>query len=133
VVPAVVLLAVGLVVGVLPGFPAGVEAAARRFVDSGAYAAAVLQGRSPSRVGRAVAAVPEAGTVLLSGASAAGALLLAFLSLYAPPRLRRLGAGPRPRPAAWFGWAQSGDVTDYVAWLVLGTAVYGLVLALGLR
>jgi len=134
VVPAVVLLAAGLVVGVLPGFPAGVEAAAWRFVDSGAYAAAVLQGRSPPRVVPAVAGVPGSGTVVLSGASAAGALLLALLSLYAPPRLRRPGPGRgRLRPAAWFGWAQSGDVTDYVAWLVLGTAVYGLVLALGLR
>ncbi|HZV50065.1 MAG TPA: proton-conducting transporter membrane subunit [Candidatus Dormibacteraeota bacterium] len=137
VVPAVGLLAAGLAVGVLPGFAAGVEAAALRFVDSGAYAAAVLQGVSPPAPAAAPTAgtgVPEPGTVVLSGASAAGAVLLALLSLYAAPPLRRLWRGLRGvRFVGWLRRLQSGDVTDYVAWLVLGTAIYGVVLALALR
>jgi hypothetical protein len=66
------------------------------------------------------------------GAAAAGALAVAALGLYGgrlPPVLRR-AAAVAGRPVARLRDLQSGDVRDYVAWLALGTGVFGGALAL---
>ena len=134
VLPAAVLLAVGLALGVIPGFATATMAAAERFVDWQAYAQAVLHGvvQPPSTM--TAAARPEAGSVILSGASAAAALLLAMAAT-SPARLawwRRVGDGLRGglRPLRVL---QSGNVADYVAWVVAGAAGYGTLLALLIR
>jgi hypothetical protein len=114
-----------------------VQAAAVRFQDQAAYNATVLGG---THIAHPVAlAAPEGTDITLSGVltgtgSAGGALVLAFLALYwrRLPVLRR-GFEPGTgltRPIQAF---QSGVVNDYVAWMVLGLACLGGVLALTIR
>ncbi|HEY0718593.1 MAG TPA: proton-conducting transporter membrane subunit [Streptosporangiaceae bacterium] len=137
IVPAVVLMAGAVAVGLLPHLGAVVQAAAVRFQDQPAYNATVLFGRATAHP---VALHPAESTAItltdvLSGAgSALGALALAGLALYRRriPGLRR---GPEPDllladPVRRF---QSGVVNDYVTWIVIGTACIGGYLAVTIR
>ena len=135
--PAAILLAAALVVGVLPHLGPAMESAALRFADQSAYNAAVLSGSHVSHFAAPAAAEPARVTAagLLTGAgSAVGAVLLALAALYwrRLPLLRRgfePGAG-LVRPIRQF---QSGVINDYITWVVLGVACLGGVLALALR
>jgi multicomponent Na+:H+ antiporter subunit D len=137
IVPAVVLVAGAVAVGLLPHLGTVVQDAAVRFQDQPAYNATVLSGRATAHP---VALHPPESTAItltdvLSGAgSALGALILAGLALYRRriPGLRR---GPEPDllladPIRRF---QSGVVNDYVTWIVIGTACIGGVLAVTIR
>jgi len=136
-IPAAVLVAGAVVVGLLPHLGPVVQAAAVRFQDQGAYNSAVLSGRI---VAHPVALHPAESTgvtlasVLSGVGSAAGAMVLAGLALYRRriPLLRR---GPEPDlllagPVRRF---QSGVVNDYVTWIVIGAAVVGGTLAFAIR
>jgi len=133
-VPAVVLLALGLGVGFAPGFAEAARSAAAGFTDRPAYAAAVLDGvATPTR---AVASEPsaEASSYVNAALSLGGAGVLAAGALLLPGRVRRQRGGPVLR---WAGGAvaglrrlHSGHVGDYVAWLVVGTAAFGAALTL---
>ena len=72
--------------------------------------------------------------VLTGTGTAIGALILAFVSLYwrRLPLLRR-GYEPGAGLTAPIQRFQSGVINDYVAWMVLGLAVIGGVLALIIR
>jgi multicomponent Na+:H+ antiporter subunit D len=137
IVPAVVLVAGAVAVGLLPHLGSVVQDAAVRFQDQPAYNATVLFGRATAHP---VALHPAESTAItvtdvLSGAgSALGALILAGLALYRRriPLLRR---GPEPDllladPIRRF---QSGVVNDYVTWIVIGTAAIGGILAVTIR
>ena len=137
IIPAAVLAAAALVIGLLPDLGRVVQAAAVRFQDQAGYNAAVLAGR---HIAHPVALFPagDAGITAASVASgvgsAAGALVLAWLGLYwrRLPLLRRglePGAG-LGRPIRAF---QSGVITDYVTWIVVGAAGIGGALALTIR
>ena len=137
IVPAAALLMGAVAAGVLPHLGHGVETAAIRFQDQGAYNAAVLSASNVRHVAAPFA--PEAARVtaaglLTGGGSAVGAVLLALAALYwrRLPVLRR-GFEPGTglvRPIRRF---QSGVVNDYVTWVVLGVACLGGVLALAIR
>jgi multicomponent Na+:H+ antiporter subunit D len=156
-VPTVALLVFGLSLGLVPGLPDAARRAGARFVDRPAYAADVLQGQRPPRAlptARASAA-PGAALVrpprpqratpfdgpklhdwLYAVLSLALALGLAYLAL-TRGRLRKLaGAGPPGRALrATLGWLRglhTGQVTDYVTWLVAGAVLLGLTWAVTL-
>jgi multicomponent Na+:H+ antiporter subunit D len=142
--PAVALLAGAVAIGLAPGLAGRVEAAAERFTDRPAYAAAVLQGAAEGEAGRAAAGQGAAGgghgpgALVLPGALAALSALLGLALAAAALRPERLPTG-RPvralarawRPAAaTLAELHSGNIGDSVAWLVVGMAGFGTLLAL---
>jgi multicomponent Na+:H+ antiporter subunit D len=145
----IALLAGGLALGLVPGLADDAVGAAARFVDRGAYAATVLEGRptpaeaaagagaSVVRTGGAAVQVPEPGLRdwLLAALTLAGALTLAAVALVRG-RLRDLPHGA-PGEALRAGLSglrmlHSGHVGDYVTWLVVGTVTLGAAWAAGL-
>jgi multicomponent Na+:H+ antiporter subunit D len=131
--PIAVLLLGGLALGVVPGVPEAFAVAAERFVDRDGYLAAVLG--APAAV--AAPAAPAAWTV--SGAalgvlSTGLAVLVALAALHRDRLPRGPGRLVRPVVAAVTGLRalHSGHVGDYVAWLVLGVAVLGALIAVPL-
>jgi multicomponent Na+:H+ antiporter subunit D len=135
-VPALGLLLMGLAVGVWPGLAYATQEAAARFLDHHTYTAAVLYGLPTGQ--------PSVGSphtlmglgFLYAVGSTVGALALALLTLFG----RRLRYSP---PHALVAFVRdgtrrlrilhSGHPGDYVAWLTLGVAVFGGLLALTLR
>jgi multicomponent Na+:H+ antiporter subunit D len=132
--PAVLLLAGGLAVGAVPAAGRAVAAAAAQFTDRAGYVAAALGGTA----GGSRPPVPEAGWttpgVLLGLLSAGLAVGLAAAALWAPRLPRRVAdAGVRAAPlVAGLRRVHSGRIGDYVAWLFLGVAAFGGLLALPL-
>jgi multicomponent Na+:H+ antiporter subunit D len=135
----VLLLAAALALGLAPGLTGRVEAAATRFTDRPAYAAAVLQGATApeeattgghARRSLAVAAALAVLSALLGAALALAALL---------PRRRPAGRLLRSAGRVWaptvavLRQLHSGNVGDSVTWLVAGLAGFGTLLALVTR
>jgi multicomponent Na+:H+ antiporter subunit D len=127
-VPAVVLMLAGVVWGLIPGLTGAAVRAAARFVDTHAYADAVLRGGSgdPSHVPAthglsAGAYLYGAGAVLLAVGVAAASLARPRVVDRVRPGFARLRA------------IHSGHVGDYVAWLTLGVTVIGTTFAVTLR
>ena len=134
--PATLLAAGGVAIGLLPRLGRLVQSAAVRFEDQTAGAATVLHG---AHVAHPVAALARESTAVSAAdlatglGSVAGGLLLAFLALYRRrlPVLR--GLRPAPGGARLLNRFQSGVVNDYVTWAVLGLACLGGALALAIR
>jgi len=125
-VPALGLIAATIAWGVLPGLRESVGAAAAAFVDTKAYAAAVMDG-----VHHAVPAPeihpPSATSYLYAAASVGGALIIGAAGLLGlgarlPRAVRTMADGARA--------LHSGRPTDYVAWAAAGATVLTGVLAL---
>jgi multicomponent Na+:H+ antiporter subunit D len=137
VIPPAVLVAAAIVFGLITRLGPVLQAAAIRFQDQPGYNATVLHG---AHILHPVAiAAPEGTDITLSSVltgtgSALGALVLAFLALYwrRLPLLRR-GLEPGRGLAVPIRRFQSGVVNDYVAWLILGLACVGGVLAFVIR
>jgi multicomponent Na+:H+ antiporter subunit D len=128
IVPAAVLTTAAVAIGLIGRLGPVAEAAAVRFTDQAGYNATVLNGAHLTHPVALYAAEPAGVTLsalLASGGSAAGALVLAWLSLY----WRRLPVlryrRPSSRAAAVARGFQSGVINDYVTWLVLGLACLG--------
>ena len=131
--PAAVLLALALGAGLWPGLEHQTRQAASRFQDQQAYAAAVLDGSA----GQGTSAVeqPEARLpgVLYGLGAALGAIVLALLALFPRwvPRPVREGVElVGGIPLKGLRALHSGQVGDYVTWVVVGTAVMGGLLVL---
>ncbi|MFC4453874.1 complex I subunit 5 family protein [Deinococcus sonorensis] len=128
VVPTVLLAVTGLFSGLTPGAAGAAHLAAERLHDRPAYIARVLDDQPVPPP--APATTPALTTPLLHGlASAAAALILACLALFRP-RLRLPGT---VRGVAELRQVHSGHIGDYVAWLTLGVAVFGVSCAVLLR
>jgi len=136
IIPAAALTCAAIAVGCLgfTGLGPAVEAAAVRFQDQGTYIATVLHS---ARISHPVAPFPAspadvtAVSVATGLAVAAGSATIALLTLYRrrlPLRIR-----PWPRAVAILEGFQSGVINDYVAWLVLGMACLGGLIALIVR
>jgi multicomponent Na+:H+ antiporter subunit D len=131
--PIVVLLAGGLILGLLPGMATSARNAAQQLLDPAGYTAAALDG---------IRAVPPPGaeieswsaTSVLVGLLSAGlAVLVAATALYAdrlPQLLRRISRVLNP-PLGALRAAHSGHLGDYVVWLLVGVTL--LTLGLGAR
>lgn len=132
-VPAGVLIALAVVIGLYPHLGASLEAAVVRFQDLHAYQAAVLDRVRVRSVSAPFA--PEGTGIKVADVagglgSAAGAVVLALLALYRR-RLPAVAQRRNPlRPLLQpFIELQSGVVSDYVTWLVVGIACLGAALA----
>lgn len=130
-VPPVMLLVAGAVVGLVRPLRDGVDAAAARMSDRPAYVAHVLAGG-----GLGHPKAPHAPLVprdyLLAGLTVLGALAVAASALYGGPRssLVEQLEERTARAVVALRRVHSGRVNDYVAWLVAALAVLGGALAL---
>jgi multicomponent Na+:H+ antiporter subunit D len=135
-VPAAAAVVLAVLAGCWPRLGTVLQSAAVRFQDQAAYASTVLKGTAPAHPHALAALEPTsvtAGGILTSLATAAGAALLGLASLYRK-RLRIFASyEPSGRVRRLASVLQSGVVTDYVAWLVLGIACVGAAFAFGTR
>src|SRR3954451_23519815 len=135
IVTAAVLVGAGLVVGLVPGLVDGALDAAGRLTDRAAYAAAVLHGASAS-----LPAAPSvelgALAVVLSVVSMTAAVALAA-SVLSRRRTGQAVPGVVREPAVRAYWMlrrlHSGQAGDYVAWLSVGAAAFGVLMAVATR
>ena len=134
-VPPVLLLASALAIGLVPDLASWALHAAERFEDREAYAGLVLHGREPQAL--ALQAVgPKWVDVAWSLGATALAVAVGLLAIgrHRLPGLLRRSAVRLDELALTRATAlQSGHVGDYVAWLTVGTAVFGAAFALTLR
>ena len=138
-VPIAVLVAAGLAVGLVPGLEHGAERAAARFIDAPAYAAAVIDG-GPESVAEHAAAEESGGFPTAAVVASAITLLLSVLLALALLERRRLPGALVRRVQAVGGAVldplralHSGHIGDYVAWLTVGVATFGGILAAVVR
>jgi len=136
IVPAIVLLAAGLAIGLVPHLADRAQTAAARFQDRGAYTATVLTGRSPPSPAPAPEGPGNLG-VVYGALSGAGAVAVAALALF---RRRLLPVAFRSRVRRVGGPAlvgvrrlHSGHIGDYLAWLTLGLGAVGGLFTLALH
>lgn len=130
-----VLLAASLAVGLIPQLGSAVLAASQGFQDRALYTATVFGGHlaglarlaapAPSALSYGEAVLWSALAVLLAAAILYRRLLPAWLTL--GPRLLARG------PLTTLRLLQSGDVTDYVTWITVGLAAFGVTAALAVR
>jgi multicomponent Na+:H+ antiporter subunit D len=128
---AFALAVAGLVVGALTGVAARAGEAAHEFTDRLAYTNAVLFHEAPP----AVPAVPwhtTTSSIVWALVTLVGSFVVGFASLYRD-RLPRIATDALGRALAPLRAVHSGHIGDYVAWLVLGTAVVGGLFALTIR
>jgi multicomponent Na+:H+ antiporter subunit D len=125
--PAAVLALIAILGGLTPGLADAAARAAGAFVDTHAYAAAVLDG-ARATIPDASAPGPTATALLYAAGSTAGAFAIAAAAL-------RGAALPRPvhRSVEWLRAMHDGRPGSYAAWTVAGTAVMAAVLTIGLR
>jgi multicomponent Na+:H+ antiporter subunit D len=125
-VPAVALLAASLAWGLWPGLVDASGRAAERFVDTAAYAGAVLRGAPLPAVTSPLHGPGVTGS-LYAAASVAGAVAVAVAAL-AGVRERAPRAGVRALDS--LRALHSGRPGDYAAFAAAGVAVLGALLAL---
>jgi multicomponent Na+:H+ antiporter subunit D len=130
--PAATLLVLALIAGLWTPLERNALSAARRFEDSQAYATAVL-GEAKQKPFVAVEEESSPSHSLFLGfLSAAGAILVALVSLFPDvlPRPLRAATCKIFGPLSTFVHElHSGDVADYVTWVTVGVSVIGSVLA----
>jgi hypothetical protein len=125
-IPALALAVGGLVFGLIPGLADSASAAAAGFVDRARYAAAVLGGASHHFTAPSVS--PSGADWAYGALSALLAVGLAGLALYRERtggRLLVIAEGATAAVLFRLRRLHTGDVADYVTWLVVGTAVLG--------
>ncbi len=135
-IPAAVLLAACLGLGLVPGLAGRAEHAAVRFQDQHGYAATVLD-RAKATTPPAEVSPAKWGGRLYGLGALGGALALAAYALFRnqiPEQVRRAGRA-LSLGSAFVGLRRihSGDVSDYIAWLTLGIASVGGLFSLVLR
>jgi multicomponent Na+:H+ antiporter subunit D len=119
---ALVSVALGAVVSVVPGLAQRTEHAADRFRDTSGYAAAVLHAKGTAHAPSLPPALEHTSleSILYGVGAALFAAGLAFIGLQ-PRRLPRLLSPP----IHVLRELHSGVVGDYVTWVAVGTAVVG--------
>jgi multicomponent Na+:H+ antiporter subunit D len=128
-VPALVLVAGSLAVGLLPGLPGRAAAAASRLHDREGYVGAVLEDRPAPAPATRQEPPSGAATGILASGAAVGLALFALYRHRLPARIRRT-ARPLVRvPVGILRRVHSGHTGDYVAWLTIGVAAVGGALA----
>jgi multicomponent Na+:H+ antiporter subunit D len=134
VVPAVLLMAGAVVVGLVPGFVHAAEHAAAHFRDRAAYAATVLH--APVRFADTPPSPLEGSDFAYGSISLVGAFAVAWLGLFGrrlPDRITAPAAAFGERSLTVLRTLHSGHVGDYVTWLVIALAALGGTFAMTLR
>jgi multicomponent Na+:H+ antiporter subunit D len=134
---ALALAVAGIGIGLAPGLETLASKAAGRFQDQAAYVATVLHERPSGGLSSSLA-LPKLRleSVLYGLFTLAGALALAAVGLVRPqlPRsVRTWGGRLAGRPIELLRAAHSGHIGDYVAWLAIGIALFGVAFGAGLR
>lgn len=127
-VPAVVLLAAGLALGLLPDIAGRAVHAASVFSDRKAYVASVIYGKTAATATAVAPPGASLATLLGDGAEAAGAIAFAALLLSAKPLQAAVGTA-----TVWLRKLHSGHVADQVTWSLAGLAALAGLCAIALR
>ena len=130
--PIVVLVVVGALLTAWPALVQATERAAVRFLDSSGYAAQVIDATAPLRAPAAQSVGISLGAVvavLATAAVAVGGAVVTIQRRHLPARAVDIGSvlarfALRPLRAV-----HSGHAGDYVAWLTVGMAAFGGILA----
>jgi multicomponent Na+:H+ antiporter subunit D len=134
-VPAVLLLAGALALGLIPGLAEAALRAATVLTDRAAYVAAALQGAAGSAPQVPAPKPPGTADFVYALLSTAGAVCVAGIALF-HERLPRLAPRGLARGAAGLLWrirmVHSGHVGDYLAWVTVGASLLGGAFALAL-
>jgi multicomponent Na+:H+ antiporter subunit D len=137
--PGVALIAAALVIGLVPSVATRVMTGAVTFVDHQGYEASVL-GIGTASVARASTEHAPVGatlsSVFLGLAGAVGAVTVAAIALFKdrlPEEVRANATSAFSPVVERFRALHSGHVSDYVAWLTVGLATFGGLLAASLR
>ncbi len=137
VVPIAVLVVVGLGAALTPGLVDGTERAAARFVDTPAYAARVIDGAAELPDPEPERAFHVSGAAIVAGvattALAASVFLVQLGRRRLPPRLAAAARAVNSTVLSPLRTLHSGHVGDYIAWLTVGVAVFGGILAALIR
>ena len=131
-VPVVVMVAVGMGVALAPGLADDAEHAAARFVDTPAYAEQVIDGVAADAVVEPEAEHHGYTGVIVASVSTTVVSVGVTALLMARRRLPQGAAavlGYVHRAAAPLRAAHSGHIGDYIAWLTVGVATFGGILA----
>ena len=130
--PILVSLLAALISGLLPNLANGAMEAARRFTDIKAYQSSVLLGVAASPVHRDVISpsLQDLARGLLPTALAIGFALVSLSADRFPVSWREVFSRAFHPALAFLRALHSGKVGDYVTWLTLGVAVFGIVLSL---
>jgi multicomponent Na+:H+ antiporter subunit D len=130
-----VLLAAGVIGGLVPGAVAWVARSAARFADHGAYAQWVLHGQSV-RWPPAPPTHVETVDMIIGVLTLLAAFAVAAAGLFGRPLLhrlpRRVRAGGRGAVVGLRG-LHSGHIGDYIAWWTTGAGLLGGACLLALR
>jgi multicomponent Na+:H+ antiporter subunit D len=134
-----VMIAMAALLAVLPAISAFVprltgwaQAAAARFTDTAGYEQAVLDSRTTGAIHPGAETGISAASVTVGTCTALAAIAIAFAALGCDriPRRLRNAAINAVRPLITL---HSGDVRDYIAWLVFGVSLLALLFHLSLR
>jgi multicomponent Na+:H+ antiporter subunit D len=128
--PAAALVALSILIGLAPGLANLAQGASAEFENRAAYASMVLDGSNAVSVTR-----PEAAPELSISSGIISTVLAIALAAF------ELFAGGLPRGLAQqvrsvsdrLRALHSGEIGDYVTWMVVGVVVFGLTLAASLR
>ena len=131
--PAAALALLALAAGLIPGFRQAAQAGATRFADYAGYQARVLDNAEIPLHPPAVEHVAPASAIVRSVAATGVALALAWFALSPYWPRKRSWASPAKRAIYQVRRVHSGHVGDYVAFLTLGLAAFGVVLAVLIR
>jgi hypothetical protein len=136
--PMTALLGVACAAGLLPQLLSQAQLAAAKVFNTQAYAAVVLRGAPAGSIHPLQRLAPTDPTLFHAGtgaAAAAGALLVATAAWRNRSGPRALVAMTGLVAAAMrpLRRGHSGDLRDYIAWLVLGVGVLGGVVAVVAR
>jgi multicomponent Na+:H+ antiporter subunit D len=130
--PIAVLVAIGAVIGMWPALVRATERAAYRFVDSSGYAARVIDATPLPAAHEVLAVGITSGAVLAVLATAvvavAGTVLMTEQRRL-PTRVTDVGAALARSVLRPLRAAHSGHAGDYIAWLTVGMAAFGGILA----
>ncbi|MCE3553269.1 complex I subunit 5 family protein [Pseudonocardia sp. RS11V-5] len=131
--PLVVLLAGGLVLGVLPGVPQAFAEAADHFLDRAGYLASAF-GTAAAPAAPSPASGWTTSGVVLGLVSSALAALLALAALYRDrlPGPSAVGRRIGDAVVARLRGLHSGHIGDYITWLLVGVALLGALVGLPL-
>jgi multicomponent Na+:H+ antiporter subunit D len=129
--PPVVLLALALALGLLPGVAERAAGAAASFASRSAYEAAVIRGRT-LHAPHPIVPSPTITDLLTNLGEAAGALAIAALALW---QTRWMDAARTTTVSAvkWLREIHTGHIGDQIAWLIAGLALLTGATGLALR